>query len=122
MGTFGVIGKGIAKALFEVHDPAANEALAQARTIFAGLQHGRIDRTLFTPNANSYFDATGLDDYRASLARFGEPKSFQIRAARKRGGMQMRAYSVTFEKLELHVVTYALPDGKLEQYMVSSAD
>lgn len=122
VGTFGVIGKGIARALFEVHDAAANKALAQARAIFTGLQHGRIDRGLFTANGNSYFDATALHDYQASLATLGEPQSFSIRAARKRGGMQMRAYSATFPKMELEIVTYALPDGKLEQYMVSSAD
>ena len=122
VGTFGVIGKGIAKALFEVHDPAGNEALAQARAIFAGLQHGRIDRRLFTADANSYFDATALRDYQTSLAALGKPRSFEMIAARKRGGMQMRAYSAAFPKLKLHIVTYALPDGKLEQYIVSSAD
>ena len=122
VGTSGVIAKSIARALFDVHDPAANEALAQARMIFVGLQHGRIDRSLFTANANSYFDAVGLDDYQSSLGALGEPQAFKIRAARKRGGMQMRAYSVVFPKMELHIVTYALPDGKVEQYMVSSAD
>ncbi|HEY1890404.1 MAG TPA: serine hydrolase domain-containing protein [Steroidobacteraceae bacterium] len=122
VGTFGVIGKGIAKALFEVHDPAANKALAQAMAIFAGLQRGSIDRGLFTANANSYFDATALHDYQASLATLGEPQSFTIRAARMRGGMQMRAYNVIFSRMELEIVTYALPDGKLEQYLVSSAD
>lgn len=122
VGTSGVIGKRIANALFEVHDPAANRALARARMIFGGLQQGRIDRSLFTANANSYFDATALDDYKTSLAALGEPQSFKIRGARKRGGMQMRAYSVTFPSTELQIVTYALPDGKLEQYMVSSGD
>jgi CubicO group peptidase (beta-lactamase class C family) len=122
VGTYGVIGKGIAKALFEVHDPAANKALVQARAIFAGLQRGSIDRSLFTANANSYFGATAMNDYRASLSALGEPQSFNMRRASKRGGMQMRSYSVIFPNMELEIVTYALPNGKLEQYMVSSAD
>ncbi|MGH8183960.1 MAG: serine hydrolase domain-containing protein, partial [Rhodanobacteraceae bacterium] len=122
VGTFGVIGKGIAKALFEVHDPAATRALAQARAIFAGLQHGKIDRSLFTADANSYFDATALHDYRTSLAPLGKPTSFTIRAARKRGGMQMRGYTLTFPKAKLDITAYTLPDGKLEQYIVSSSD
>ena len=122
VGAFGVIGKGIANALFTERDPASDKALAQARAIFTGLQHGRIDRGLFTANASSYFDATALDDYQRSLGALGEPKSFKIRATRKRGGMLMRAYDVIFAKMELDIVTYALPDGKLEQYMVSSAD
>jgi CubicO group peptidase (beta-lactamase class C family) len=122
VGTFGVIGKGIARALFAVHDPAADQALAQARAIFANLQKGRIDRSLFSADANSYFDATALRDYRSSLAPLGKPASFTIRAARKRGGMQMRGYSVTFPKVKLDITTYTLPDGKLEQYLVASSD
>ena len=122
VGTFGVIGKGIAKALFAVHDPAADQALAQAKAIFANLQKGKIDRSLFTADANSYFDATAMHDYQTSLAPLGKPRSFTIRAARKRGGMQMRGYSVTFPKVKLDITTYTMPDGKLEQYIVSSAD
>lgn len=119
VGTFGVIAKGTAKALFEVHDPAATKALEQAKAIFAGLQKGRIDRSLFTANANSYFDATALHDYQTSLAPLGKPQSFTIRASRKRGGMQMRGYTVTFPKTTLSITTYVQPDGKLEQYIVA---
>ncbi|WIG56501.1 MAG: Beta-lactamase class C-like and penicillin binding proteins (PBPs) superfamily [Rhodanobacteraceae bacterium] len=122
VGTFGVIGKGIAQALFEVHDPAATRALAQAKAIFANLQQGKIDRNLFTADANSYFDATALHDYQTSLAPLGKPQSFTIRAARMRGGMQMRGYTVTFPKTKLSITTYTLPDGKLEQYIVASSD
>jgi CubicO group peptidase (beta-lactamase class C family) len=122
VGTFGVIGKAIAKALFEVHDPAATKALAQAKAIFANLQRGKIDRSLFTADANSYFDATALHDYQTSLAKLGTPTTFTIRAARKRGGMQMRGYSLTFPKTKLSITTYTRPDGKLEQYIVASSD
>jgi hypothetical protein len=122
VGTFGVIGKGIAKALFEVHDPAATRALAQAKAIFANLQQGRIDRSLFTADANSYFSDTAVHDYQASLAPLGKPESFTIRAARKRGGMQMRGYTLTFPKTKLSITTYTQPDGKLEQYIVASSD
>jgi len=119
VGTFGVIAKGIAKALFEVHDPEAARALAQAKAIFADLQHGKINRSLFSADANSYFDATAMHDYQTSLAPLGKPESFTIRGARKRGGMQMRAYSVAFPKRKLSITTYILPDGKLEQYIVA---
>ncbi|HKU78465.1 MAG TPA: serine hydrolase domain-containing protein, partial [Rhodanobacteraceae bacterium] len=122
VGTFGVIGKGIARALFEVHDPAATKALEQAKAIFTGLQKGQIDRDLFTADANSYFSDTAVQDYRTSLAPLGKPESFTIRAARKRGGMQMRGYTVTFPKTKLSISTYVQPDGKLEQYIVAPAD
>ena len=119
---FGVIAKGIAKTMFEVHEPAATKALEQAKAIFAGLQHGKIDRNLFTADANSYFSDTAIHDYQSSLAPLGKPESFTIRATRKRGGMQMRGYTVTFPNAKLSVTTYTQPDGKLEQYIVASGD
>ena len=119
VGTFRTIGMGIAKALFDVRDPAANESLEQAEAIFANLQKGKIDRSLFTDDANSYFDATGLHDYQASLAPLGKPDAFTIRSARKRGGMQMRSYTATFGDKKLGITTYLLPDGKIEQYIVA---
>lgn len=119
VGTSGVIARKIAQALFAVHDPAASAALAQAKAIFAGLQRGKLDRTLFSADGNAYFDATALHDYATSLAPLGKPESFTIRAARKRGGMQMRGYSVGFAKRKLAITTYTLPDGKLEQYIVA---
>ncbi|MFK2877980.1 serine hydrolase domain-containing protein [Rhodanobacter hydrolyticus] len=122
VGAFGTIGVGVAKAMFEVHDAASTKALAQAETIFDGLQHGKIDRSLFSPNGNSYFDATALKDYQSSLAPLGKPTAFTLRATRLRGGMQMRAYIVEFSKTKLSVSTYMLPDGKLEQYIVASTD
>ena len=98
---------------------SATKALAQAKAIFANLQKGRIDRGLFTADANSYFSDTAVHDYQASLAPLGQPESFSIRAARRRGGMQMRGYTVTFPKTKLSITTYTLPDGKLEQYIVA---
>src|SRR5262249_150676 len=42
-------------------------ALAQAKAIFDALQHGRIDRTLFTSNANAYFSEAALADFASGL-------------------------------------------------------
>ncbi|MGH8125593.1 MAG: serine hydrolase domain-containing protein [Rhodanobacteraceae bacterium] len=122
VGTSGVIAGRIAMALFKVRDPAATRALAQAKTIFAGLQRGRIDRNLFSADGNSYFNATALHDYRTSLAPLGKPGAFTLRGSHERGGMQMHGYLVTFPGTQLAITTYTLPDGKLEQYIVSSTD
>ena len=116
---FQTIAMGIARSLFDVQDPAALSALAQARAIFADLQRGKIDRSLFTADGNSYFNASGLHDYQTSLAPLGKPDSFTARGARQRGGMQMRAYTVTFGKKKLAITTYIVPGGKIEQYIVA---
>jgi D-alanyl-D-alanine carboxypeptidase len=121
VGTSGEIAKAIAQALFEVQDPAAAKALAQAKRIFAGLQQGKLDASLFTANCNSYFDNTARGDYQRSLAPLGTPQAFEQKAWRERGGMTMRRYEIAFPKRKLNLVTYATADGKLEQYIVSAA-
>ena len=122
VGASGEIAKKIAQTLFDVQDPASGKALAQAKRIFAGLQRGELDRTLFTANANSYFTATARKDYQESLAPLGAPASFEPKAWRERGGMTMRGYEIGFKDRKLHLTTYALPDGKLEQYIVSASE
>jgi D-alanyl-D-alanine carboxypeptidase len=118
----GAIAKSIAPLLLASDDPATPEKLAQAQKIFAGLQHGTIDRSLFTANANFYFSDQALQDFSGSLGPLGAPQEFvQIRQA-LRGGMTLRVYSVKFAKIELQAWTYEMPDGKLEQFQVAPAD
>lgn len=119
INTSGLIASRIADALFQTHDPATTKALAQAREIFIGLQHGKLDRAVFTADANSYFDATARKDYQSSLVSLGAPTSFVQRASGKRGGMLMHAYRATFPHTQLNITTYTTPDGKLEQYIVA---
>ncbi len=121
VGTSGVIARKLAQALFAQHDPAAERALAQAKAIFAGLARGRIDRSLFSVDANFYFDATALDDYRTSLAPLGKPLTFTAGRSGLRGGLRMRSYALSFHDRRLAITTYTQPDGKLEQYIVAPA-
>ena len=52
------------------------QKLEQAKKIFDGLQHGTIDRTLFTDNANAYFSEEAVKDFAEGLAPLGTPQSF----------------------------------------------
>jgi len=118
----GAIARGIAPLLLAGDDPATPEKLAQARKIFQGLQQGAIDRSLFTDNANFYFNEQALRDFSSSLGPLGEPEEFaQVRQG-LRGGMKLRMYSVRFPKTTLRVWTYEMPDGKLEQYQLAVQD
>jgi D-alanyl-D-alanine carboxypeptidase len=116
----GAIAKGIAPLLLASDDPATPEKLAQARKIFEGLGHGTMDRSLFTDNANFYFNEQALKDFASSLGPLGSPKEFtQVRQA-LRGGMKLRVYSIKFPEKELRAWTYEMPDGKLEQYQIAA--
>ncbi|HEY4255780.1 MAG TPA: serine hydrolase domain-containing protein [Candidatus Udaeobacter sp.] len=101
--------------------PTGNrDSLAKAKTILVGLQKGKIDRSLFTDNANAYFDKQCLHDLASSLAPLGAPTDFELVSEGLRGGMTADRYRAKFQKKTLEVSTYAMPDGKLEQYIVSA--
>jgi hypothetical protein len=88
--------------------------------VFEGLQRGRIDRSLFTANANAYFTDRALADFAASLTPLGAPKEFTQRGQALRGGMTLRVYRVGFSTRTLYVSTLTRPDGQLEQFMVAA--
>jgi len=116
------IASGIAPLLLASDDPATPEKLAQARKIFEGLQHGTIDRSLFTDDANFYFNEQTLRDFASSLGPLGIPEEFVQVSQRLRGGMKLRVYNIKFPKTELRGVIYEMPDGMLEQYQIVAED
>ncbi|HET7563440.1 MAG TPA: serine hydrolase domain-containing protein [Gemmatimonadaceae bacterium] len=115
----GAIALEIARGLFTTEDAETQSRTARARKIFEGLQHGTVDRSQFTPDANAYFDAQALRDFQSSLGALGTPTSFEQTGQTKRGGMLERVYRVTFPHRMLRVWTYEMPDGMLEQYQVA---
>jgi len=93
--------------------------IAEARAILAGLQKGKIDRSRFTSNANAYFSEQALKDLATSLAPLGDPTKFTEVSEGLRGGMTFHRYRAQFATQNLTVSTYAMPDGKLEQFIVA---
>jgi D-alanyl-D-alanine carboxypeptidase len=118
----GQIASRIAPLLFVTADVDTPRKLAQARKIFVGLQHGTIDRSLFTANANFYFSDQALRDFAAGLAPLGTPLQFSQINQELRGGMVLRRYSVQFARKTLRAWTFEMPDGKLEQYQIAETD
>jgi D-alanyl-D-alanine carboxypeptidase len=115
------IASQVASLLFVTADSEDEKALDEARQIFAGLTRGKVDRSLFTPNANAYFTDQALHDFASSLSALGAWREFNQQSQSLRGGMTLRRYTVRFKNKTLRITTFAMPDGKLEQYMVSEA-
>jgi hypothetical protein len=99
--------------------PAANKTIAEVQAILEGLQQGRIDRSLFTANANSYFGKLALRDSKASLGRLGALISVTAGGENLRGGMTYRSYRAQFEKKTLNVSVYMTSAGKYEQLLLT---
>ena len=103
-------------------DKDADAALAQAKAIFEGLQHGRIDRTLLTSNANAYFSDAALADFASGLGPLGPPQEFEQAGQSLRGGMVARSFRIKCGAKTLRLTTFTMPDGKLEQYQVAATE
>lgn len=114
-----MIAQGIAGMLFTTDDSLTTGHTARIRQILAGLRQGTIDRSLFTADANSYFNDVALKDFQSSLAPLGEPTSVVETRHALRGGMTMRSYRITYPSQTLALWTYELPDGKLEQLQIA---
>jgi D-alanyl-D-alanine carboxypeptidase len=115
----GPIASGIPPLLFATNDPATPAKLEQAKKIFEDLQQGKIDRSLFTENANGYFSEQALEDFKNSLGPLGKWESFNQSGQSLRGGMVGRTYIVRFKDKTIRAWTYEMPDGKLEQFQVA---
>jgi D-alanyl-D-alanine carboxypeptidase len=114
----GDIARKLADLLFREADAGKQED--QAREIFAALQHGKINRALFTDNGNSYFSELALQDFASSLGPLGLPTEFTQTYKQDRGGMTFRLFEVHFPKKTVEVWERIMPDGKIEQYQVSA--
>ena len=113
------LARQIATLVFTPDQPPPSEKdTQQVRAVLDGLQQGKVDRALFTDNANSYFSEAALADFKTSLTDLGKLKSVNALSEGLRGGMIHRAYRAQFEKKAVLLNIFVLPDGKYEQFMV----
>jgi CubicO group peptidase (beta-lactamase class C family) len=117
------IAKEVARWLLEPETRLADKPpaaeLVQVKAIMGGLLAGRIDRHLFTADANAYFSAEALGDIRASLAPLGAVKLVERTRTSRRGGMTFRDYSVSLQHGKVEVWVYVTPDGRYEQFLIA---
>lgn len=114
----GPLSQMIRALLVDPENAEAEKQDAQVRSILEQLQQGRIDRSLFSANADSYFRETALNDYRNSLAPLGRLQLLTRQNSGQRGGMTYLGYRAHFEKNSVIVSIYLTPDGKFEQFLV----
>ncbi|HEY4231169.1 MAG TPA: serine hydrolase domain-containing protein [Thermoanaerobaculia bacterium] len=111
------IAERLAPILFEKRDAVA-ASQKRAREILAGLQAGKVDRSLFTANANSYFTEQAVKDFAGSLSPLGVPTELKQTRQNDRGGMTFRLFKVTYPKKTVEIWERDMPDGKIEQFQV----
>ncbi|MGD0498151.1 MAG: serine hydrolase domain-containing protein [Bryobacteraceae bacterium] len=118
IGVVEPVSRQIADLTFGGEPAPAEKLVKEVQAVLEGLQAGRIDRALFTENANSYFSATALQDCKASLGRLGKLESVAATGENLRGGITHRSYRAQFEKKTLNLNIYVTASGKYEQFLV----
>lgn len=108
------------EVVFYSVSPVDRTRREEARRIFDGLQEGKLDRTVLSENANDYFTTETVQDIARGIAPLGPVKSFELVATGSRVGMDFRVCEIKLAKRELELITRSLPDGRLEQYMISA--
>jgi len=116
----GEIATKIRKLAFPQPVGPSTEAQAIARRVFEELQRGRVDRSLFTANANAYFREQAVKDFGASLGPMGKVKEITEEAPYLRGGMVRRAFKIKTAKKTFGISTFWTETGRLEQYIVTA--
>ena len=114
------ISNKLREVVFRSVSPVDATRREEARRIFDGLRQCKLDRTVLSENATEYFTPETVQDICRGIAPLGPVKSFELVASGTRGGMDFRVYEIKLAKRELELVTRSLPDGKLEQYMISA--
>ena len=118
----GQIATRLSALLFDSMHADGPRMLERARSIFLALQQGQIDRSLFTANANAYFDDNALKDFAASLGPLGAPIEFTEQSRGLRGGMSFVAYKIRCALKTVVATTFVMADGRLEQFQVEPQD
>jgi CubicO group peptidase (beta-lactamase class C family) len=117
-GAAGQIAARIASIILAPVDSADGVARDLARRVYAGLAKGTIDRSLFTANANAFFEDQVLTDYATSLGSLGEPSDFTATGSSLRGGLRIRGFRIRAGQVTLDLTMMLRPDGLIEQYVV----
>ena len=122
VGAASQIGREVVNFLVKGQSAQDPKQDALVRKTYDDLRQGKIDRSHFTDNANSYFTEQALADYASGLAPLGEPKRFEANSVSLRGGMTHRGYVVAYPQKTLQINIYETPDGKFEQFLISAVE
>lgn len=89
-----------------------------ARTLFAQLQNGHLDRSLLSRDLDQYLSTARLREYSSSLAPLGAAEAFSFARTRTTDGLISREYDLIVGGKKLHMHLLLLPNNKVEDVTV----
>jgi CubicO group peptidase (beta-lactamase class C family) len=93
----------------------------RARAIIEGFRLGKIDRTLFTDDANFYLNSAALAGLKAGMAQMGPIRTFDLQRESQQRDWKRRLWKIVTAHGILEAIEFDLPDGKIQEFVVSKA-
>jgi D-alanyl-D-alanine carboxypeptidase len=91
----------------------------RARSIIEGFRLGKIDRTLFTDDANFYFNSHVLRAQKIGLARMGSIRTFNLLRESHQRDRQRKLWKIVTAHGILNVVEFDSLNGKIQEFLVT---
>jgi D-alanyl-D-alanine carboxypeptidase len=91
----------------------------RARAIIEGFRLGKIDRTLFTDDANFYLNSEVLKAQKNGLARMGPTRTFNLQSENQHRDRKRKLWKIVTTHGILNAIEFDLPDGKIQEFFVS---
>ncbi len=98
--------------------PSENDSFA--RSVFTSLQQGTLSASLLAPDMQKEWSKSRAETYRTTLGVLGAPTAFTAHASEILDALETRDYDIVAggHILKLHLLL--MPDGKLEDVVVTS--
>lgn len=90
-----------------------------ARTLFAALQQGTVDRQTLSEEYSHFLNRERLRTAATALGPLGAPDTVVQQWRGERGGLEVAVTSFSFGTRRLQGLMYRSPDGKIEEFLVS---
>jgi len=121
-GAAGQIANKVRDALFRAVSPAGVEADQRVVQVLVELADKKLDRSRLTPNLASYFTDEAVAEFADTLRPLGTLDALEQVSSAKRGGMTSRRYKARYGDQAMSISVYEMPDGKLEQFLLTKQD
>jgi CubicO group peptidase (beta-lactamase class C family) len=91
---------------------------ARARTLFAQLQAGALDRKALGAEYSVFATDDKVRAASLALKPFGAPAAASVRSIGERGGMEVSSVRLTFASGALDALMYRSPDGLVQEFLL----
>jgi D-alanyl-D-alanine carboxypeptidase len=90
-----------------------------ARTLFADMQRGALDRSKLGEDFGRFVGDDRTQAAASRLRALGEPTSVEVQSTSERGGMEVSVVAFTFKTAKVTALMFRSRDGKVQEFLLT---